>query len=56
MADALADAVERLRRRAESSAAAGQHAAAPIVTPEPHKHSMSLITRWRIRRKQRRGR
>jgi hypothetical protein len=56
MADALADAVERLRRRAESSAAAGQQAAAPVVTPEPHKHSMSLITRWRIRRKQRRGR
>ena len=56
MADALADAVERLRRRAESTAQGAQQATAPVVGPEPHKHSMSLITRWRIRRKQRRGR
>jgi hypothetical protein len=56
MADALADAAERLRRRAESTAAAAQQAAAPIAQAAPHKHSMSLITRWRIRRKQRRGR
>jgi hypothetical protein len=52
MADALADAVERLRRRAEASAVPP---AAPL-RPAPHKHSMSLIKRWRIRRKQRRGR
>jgi hypothetical protein len=56
MADALADAAERLRRRAESSTAAAQGPSAPTVEPAPHKHSMSLITRWRIRRKQRRGR
>lgn len=57
MADALAAAVERLRARAEATVAqrpdtSGVH---PIVR-EPHKHSMSLIGRWRLRRKQRRGR
>ncbi len=34
-------------------------AAIPVAPPEqraPHKHSMSLIGRWRLRRKQRRGR
>ena len=30
--------------------------AAPSAKSSPHKHSMSLMTRWRIRRKQRRAR
>jgi chromosome segregation ATPase len=58
MADALAAAVERLRARAEESAAV-QPDTTPTVPPverTPHKHSMSLIGRWRLRRKQRRGR
>ncbi|HEY2283488.1 MAG TPA: hypothetical protein VGH60_08070 [Solirubrobacteraceae bacterium] len=58
MADALAAAVERLRARAQESAVA-QPGATPAVAPvqsKPHKHSMSLIGRWRLRRKQRRGR
>lgn len=57
MADALAAAVERLRARAEATVA--QRPDTPGVPPivrEPHKHSMSLIGRWRLRRKQRRGR
>jgi DNA repair exonuclease SbcCD ATPase subunit len=57
MADALAAAVERLRARAEATVA--QRPDTPSVPPivrEPHKHSMSLIGRWRLRRKQRRGR
>jgi hypothetical protein len=56
MADALAGAVERLRRRAEASAIASAQAAPAPSRPVAHKHSMSLIQRWRIRRKQRRGR
>jgi chaperonin cofactor prefoldin len=62
MADALAAAVERLRTRAQEGAVAPQPAATPTVAPvapvarAPHKHSMSLIGRWRLRRKQRRGR
>jgi chromosome segregation ATPase len=58
MADALAAAVERLRARAEAGVAA-QPDTAPTPAPAartPHKHSMSLIGRWRLRRKQRRGR
>ena len=58
MADALAAAVERLRARAQESVVV-QPDTAPVTTPEqrtPHKHSMSLIGRLRLRRKQRRGR
>jgi chromosome segregation ATPase len=58
MADALAAAVERLRARAEVGVAQ-QPDATPAVAPvprTPHKHSMSLIGRLRLRRKQRRGR
>lgn len=58
MADALAAAVERLRARAQESVVV-QSDIAPATAPEqrtPHKHSMSLIGRWRLRRKQRRGR
>lgn len=58
MADALAAAVERLRARAQESAVARPDTT-PTVAPvqrTPHKHSMSLIGRWRLRRKQRRGR
>jgi hypothetical protein len=53
MAQALAAAVERLRARAEEQPELPR---APVVRPPAHKHSMSLITRWRIRRKQRRDR
>jgi len=58
MADALAAAVERLRARAQAGAADPQQSpsSVPPVAHEPHKHSMSLIGRWRLRRKQRRGR
>ncbi|MGA8365279.1 MAG: hypothetical protein WB709_12280 [Solirubrobacteraceae bacterium] len=58
MADALAAAVERLRARAQESAADGPNATptVPPVVRVSHKHSMSLIGRWRLRRKQRRGR
>lgn len=59
MADALAAAVERLRARAQESVVASQPDATsslPPVASTPHKHSMSLIGRWRLRRKQRRGR
>jgi hypothetical protein len=56
MADALAAAVERLRARAEAAPVAEQRPPAPAVARPPYKHSMSLITRWRIRRKQRRER
>lgn len=62
MADALAAAVERLRARAQESAVAQPDtipATTPATTPmqhTPHKHSMSLIARLRLRRKQRRGR
>jgi hypothetical protein len=58
MADALAAAVERLRARAQEGAADPQQSppSVPPVAHEPHKHSMSLIGRWRLRRKQRRGR
>ena len=56
MADALAAAVERLRARAEAVPPSAEVAPAPRVQQKPHKHSMSLVKRWRIRRKQRRGR
>ena len=65
MADALAAAVERLRARAEeplsavsTSGAAPEDTpsvmATPTVAAKPHKHSMSLLGRWRYARKQRR--
>jgi hypothetical protein len=60
MAEALAAAVERLRARVEEQVA---HQPARVAAHPPHKHSMSLITRWRValrgrreRRKQRRER
>jgi chromosome segregation ATPase len=72
LADALAAAVERLRARAESSttqpvqptAASAPRPSAELDRPSaaaaeqrsPHKHSMSLLTRLRIRRKHRRAR
>jgi hypothetical protein len=71
MAQALAAAVERLRARVEAAgeapADADRVASEPRVTPEGplpapavkrpvHKHSMSLLTRLRIRRKERRKR
>jgi chromosome segregation ATPase len=56
MADALATAVERLRARAEIAPEAQPPPSVPAIVREPHKHSMSLIGRWRRRRKQRRGR
>jgi hypothetical protein len=56
MADALADAVERLRQRAEAGATVPEGSPVARVGTAPHKHSMSLIKRWRIRRKQRRAR
>lgn len=72
LADALAAAVERLRARAEASptepaeeliyapatspAEPAEHTAVPTMQHSPHKHSMSFLTRLRIRRKQRRVR
>jgi signal transduction histidine kinase len=56
MADALAAAVERLRARAEAAVVAPPADGIPPVVRTPHKHSLSLIGRWRLRRKQRRGR
>jgi hypothetical protein len=56
MADALAAAVERLRRRAQDVVAEPEQPGRAPLRPQPHKHSMSLVTRLRIRRKQRRGR
>ena len=53
MADALAAAVERLRARAQAHP---EHPLAPASMAAAHKHSMSLIRRWRIARKQRRER
>ena len=66
MADALAAAVERLRARVAEVKAGdadeprrqvpehpAQAPAEPLVRRPPHKHSMSAITRWRNRRKQR---
>lgn len=53
MVDALAAAVERLRARVAEHA---ELAAVPTAKPPTHKHSQSLITRWRIARKQRRAR
>jgi myosin heavy subunit len=56
MADALAAAVERLRARAEASVEEPRAGAARASGMPQHKHSRSLIGRWRIRRKQRRSR
>jgi chromosome segregation ATPase len=50
MADALAAAVRRLRARAQ------EQPAEPVQRRPAHKHSMSLIARWRTARKQRRER
>jgi golgin subfamily B member 1 len=56
MVDALAAAVERLRQRAEAAVATPvQPRWAPPSRPS-HKHSLSLLGRWRLRRKQRRAR
>jgi hypothetical protein len=57
MADALAAAVERLRQRAQEAPAPPppQRRAEDRVKAPSHKHSLSLIARLRIRRKQRRG-
>jgi hypothetical protein len=63
MADALAEAVERLRARAEAAALEDAEAGeAPARAQAPgaqaaqpaHKHSMSLLARLRMWRKQRR--
>ncbi len=55
MADALAAAVERLRARAQETVPpAPSPPSVPPVARLPHKHSMSLIGRFRLRRKQRR--
>jgi chromosome segregation ATPase len=72
MAEALASAAERLRVGANASAIEPEDLADAVVASQPseleqpsimsvakrssHKHSMSLITRLRIRRKQRRSR
>ncbi len=53
MADALAAAVERLRKRAEDAPAGQISPAQAAQKAPPHKHSMSLIGRLRNRRKQR---
>jgi hypothetical protein len=56
IADALAAAVERLRARAEAARFEPRPARERPPAQPPHKHSMSLIGRWRVRRKQRRSR
>ncbi len=57
LTDALAAAVERLRTRAEISATQPlQSTSTPLPERPPHKHSMSLLTRVRLRRKHRRER
>jgi chromosome segregation ATPase len=56
MADALAIAVERLRARAQAAPVIEERSQERPHARPVHKHSMSLIKRWRIRRKQRRGR
>ena len=53
MVEALAAAVERLRARVAEGPVASPTAAS---APPRHKHSMSLIGRWRMARKQRRQR
>ncbi len=55
MAEALAAAVERLRERAQAVPELQPEQVAPKVVLPSHKHSMSLIGRLRLRRKQRRG-
>jgi hypothetical protein len=56
MADALAAAVERLRARAQAMTPDAEQVVPARELPPSHKHSMSLVRRLRIRRKQRRGR
>jgi hypothetical protein len=56
MADALAAAVERLRQRAQDVVAEPVPPRRAPLRQQSHKHSLSLIGRLRIRRKQRRGR
>jgi hypothetical protein len=56
MVDALAAAVERLRARVAEVPAPSAPAWAGASREPRHKHSMSLIGRWRLRRKQRRAR
>ena len=56
MADALAAAVERLRVRADASQTGLPDSVESRPTSRTHKHSLSLIGRLRLRRKQRRSR
>ena len=56
MAEALAAAVERLRARAEAAVPEELPAATKVPELPRYKHSLSLVGRWRIRRKQRRSR
>jgi len=71
MTEALAAAVERLRARVEDIGDARERTedaantprtqpplrpVVPVAKPTPHRHSASLLTRWRIRRKDRRRR
>jgi chromosome segregation ATPase len=71
MTEALAAAVERLRARVEDLGDASERSAdvaaapriqpppkppAPVARPASHKHSASLLKRWRLRRKDRRRR
>ncbi len=51
MAEALAAAVERLRARVEEQPESPH---APAAKALPHKHSMSLIARWRLALRRRR--
>jgi chromosome segregation ATPase len=54
LAEALAAAVERLRARAQEYPV--EHPVEPPASTPRHKHSLSLIARWRRARKQRRER
>jgi len=56
MADALAAAIERLRTRVAAVGEPAPRPSAPVEVRPPHKHSMSGLARWRMRRRQRRAR
>jgi hypothetical protein len=56
MAEALAAAVERLRARADAAVPEQAPAARKVPELPRYKHSLSLVGRLRIRRKQRRSR
>jgi hypothetical protein len=55
MTEALAAAVERLRARAQEAPRLEPEHVAPTPARVPHKASLSLLGRWRMRRKQRRS-